>query len=286
MVFGRHIDITDGQDEMNVIEFEASVSSEMSEKVFAELQSIEEREGVHILFAIESGSRAWGFPSPDSDYDARFVYVRPRDWYLSISPGRDVIELPIDDLLDINGWDIRKALGLLTKPNPVLLEWLSSPIRYMWNDDVCQHLINLSNKIAHGRACIHHYLHLGERQWQVYIEGKDRIKLKKYFYAVRPAMALRWIRLQPDKAPPMNFQELMKGAGLDDALSTAIGKLLIAKSQAKEIGEAERIPVIDDFLKAEFDWARTTQNKHNTKSHDLKKEADELFRSIVNGECN
>ena len=115
---------------MNEIVFNNSVSPEMQETILVELKTLEAKECVQILFAIESGSRAWGFPSPDSDYDVRFVYARPADWYLSITPGRDVIELPIEELLDINGWDIRKALGLLLKPNPVLLEWLSSPLRY------------------------------------------------------------------------------------------------------------------------------------------------------------
>ena len=91
---------------MNEIVFNNSVSPEMQETILAELKTLEAREEVQILFAIESGSRAWGFPSPDSDYDARFVYARPADWYLSITPGRDVIELPIEDSLDINGWDI------------------------------------------------------------------------------------------------------------------------------------------------------------------------------------
>ncbi|MEM6906851.1 MAG: nucleotidyltransferase domain-containing protein, partial [Pseudomonadota bacterium] len=101
----------------------------MRAEIMAKLTGIERDFGVRILFAIESGSRAWGFPSPDSDYDVRFVYVHPTDWYLSLTPGRDVIELPIRDDLDIGGWDLRKALNLLLKPNPVMLEWLSSPIR-------------------------------------------------------------------------------------------------------------------------------------------------------------
>jgi len=107
-----------------------SIAPDMRARIVAALEAIKQREGVRILFAIESGSRAWGFPSPDSDYDVRFVYVHPADWYLSVTPGRDVIELPARDVLDINGWDIKKALRLLLKPNPVALEWLSSPLRY------------------------------------------------------------------------------------------------------------------------------------------------------------
>lgn len=109
---------------MNLPAFVADIDPNMRETIIAELRKIERDHRVHILFAIESGSRAWGFPSPDSDYDARFIYVHEPDWYLSLTTGRDVIELPISGLLDINGWDIRKALNLLLKPNPVMLEWL------------------------------------------------------------------------------------------------------------------------------------------------------------------
>jgi len=157
--------------------------------IISELQKIEERENVRVLFAVESGSRAWGFASPDSDFDVRFVYVRTQDWYLSLKPGRDVIELPLIGDDDINGWDIRKALSLALKPNPVLLEWLSSPIQYIWNGDVCQELQSFTRKIAHGTACRHHYVRLAKLQRG---DGST-IKLKKYFYALRAAMALRWI---------------------------------------------------------------------------------------------
>jgi len=117
--------------------FEPSIGDEMRADIVDRLAAVESDFGVRILFAIESGSRAWGFPSPDSDYDVRFVYAHPTDWYLSLTPGRDVIELPIADDLDIGGWDLRKALKLLLRPNPVLLEWLSSPIRYRWDEAAC-----------------------------------------------------------------------------------------------------------------------------------------------------
>ena len=266
---------------MNEIVFNNSVSPEMQETILVELKTLEAKECVQILFAIESGSRAWGFPSPDSDYDVRFVYARPADWYLSITPGRDVIELPIEDLLDINGWDIKKALGLLLKPNPVLLEWLSSPIRYLWNDEVCQRLIDFSSRISHGPACLHHYLNLGGHQWDVYIKGKERVNLKKYFYIVRPAMVVRWIRLHPESIPPMNFQELVAGINLPSGLVTELNNLLIQKSRSKEVGEAIRIPVIDDFITSEFTWAREAANELHAGRHDMKDEADPLFRAIV-----
>lgn len=266
---------------MSEMVFNTFVSSEMQETILSKLRMLEAREDVQILFAIESGSRAWGFPSPDSDYDARFVYVRPTDWYLSITHGRDVIELPIEDSLDINGWDIKKALGLLLKPNPVLLEWLSSPIRYVWNDAVCQRLIKFSNRASHGPACLRHYLHLGGRQWNVYIEGKERVNLKRYFYIIRPAMAVRWIRLCPEAIPPMNFQELLEGVNLPSDLVSELNELLIQKSRSKEVGEGPRISAIDDFITSEFTWARKAVNEYHASRHDMRDEADALFRTIV-----
>lgn len=258
-----------------------SVSSDMQEVIARELDAIESRENVRLLFAIESGSRAWGFPSPDSDYDVRFVYARPVDWYLSLEPGRDVIELPLEGDLDINGWDIKKTLSLLLKPNPVALEWLSSPIRYRWNDYVCDDLIAFSQRVAHGPACLHHYLHLGGRQWQVYVEDKVQVNLKKYLYVVRPAMAIRWIRLYPEQIPPMNFHALRAGIDLPQQLTTALMDLLDKKSRSKELGEAPRIEPIDRFIEEEFNWAREAVTTASYERKELRSDADDLFRKII-----
>jgi predicted nucleotidyltransferase len=258
-----------------------SIAPDMRARIVAELEATKQREGVRILFAIESGSRAWGFPSPDSDYDVRFVYARPADWYLSVTPGRDVVELPVQDVLDINGWDIKKALRLLLKPNPVALEWLSSPLRYEWQEVICQRLIEFSRKVAHGPACLHHYLHLGGRQWTVYIEGKPLVNLKKYFYVVRPAMAARWIGMHPDLPPPMNFHELQAGIALPGELASELETLLQRKSLSKELGEAPRIPIIDEFITAEFALAQQAVREPRAASGDLEHQANALFRSIV-----
>lgn len=249
--------------------------------VMTELRGIEDREDVKILFAIQSGSRAWGFPSPDSDYDARFIYVRRQDWYLSITPGRDVIELPIDDLLDINGWDIKKALGLLIKPNPVMLEWLSSPIQYIWDDNLCAQLKAFSNEITHAAACIYHYRSVAAKQWDLHVEGRAEINLKKYFYILRPAMVIKWIRHHPDIIPPMNFQALINGINLDTGLTQQIDGLLERKKKAKEIGLSPRWPDIDRFIQSELAWAfeHAKDFKADKKGH--LQAANALFREIV-----
>lgn len=266
---------------MPQLKFENCIAPSAQKHIIQKLENIQLEHDVRVLFAIESGSRAWGFPSPDSDYDVRFVYVRPVDWYLTINPGRDVIELPLEGDMDINGWDIKKALGLLLKPNPVLLEWLASPIRYIWDEEKCVRLQTFAEKIAHAKSCLHHYLNLGGRQWKVYIEGKIHVNLKKYLYAVRPAMAIRWIRHNPNVIPPMNFFELRDGIDLSERLVSKLDNIIRKKSQTKELGEGEAIPEINQFIIDEFAWAREAVEIINSEKSSLHEEADYLFRELV-----
>jgi len=263
------------------IKFNSTISDEMNAILLGKMREIEQNNNVQILFAIESGSRAWGFPSPDSDFDARFVYARPVDDYLTLEPIRDVIELPIEGDLDINGWDIKKALNLLLKPNPVLLEWLSSPIHYIWNDEVCEKLTSFAKELAHGPACVHHYYNLGENIWKRRIEDKEKVKLKRYFYVLRPAMALRWIRMHPEIIPPMNFQELMAGADLPNELTNELQDLLRAKAETKELGLGPRNARLDRFIQDEFERARELTKTIRSEKREFRKTADQLFRDIV-----
>ena len=264
---------------MTLPEFLPSISDKTRAAVEAELKQIEANHDVKIIFAIESGSRAWGFPSPDSDYDVRFIYAHKLDWYLTIEPGRNVIERPISDELDIGGWDIRKALGLLLKPNPVMFEWLSSPIRYRWIEAECEKLVSFSKKPAHSTACLYHYLNLGQRQFDLHLGRDKEIRLKKYFYVLRPALAIRWMRLRPNEIPPMNVQALVDGLDITPAIVGIIGDLIERKSKLNEMENIERIPELDQLIQTEFEWAKDA-GKEKSK-YDLSEEADELFREIV-----
>ncbi len=143
--------------------------SDVRQQIEVELQRIEQEEGVNILSACESGSRAWGFPSKDSDYDVRYIYIRPVEWYLSIFEKRDVIERPISDMLDINGWDLKKALNLFRKSNPPLLEWLQSPIVYLENGSVAEQIRRVSPLTFSPRSCMHHYLHMAKGNYREYL---------------------------------------------------------------------------------------------------------------------
>ena len=264
---------------MPLPEFIPSISSEMRQAIDVAIAAIEAEDNVRILFAIESGSRAWGFPSPDSDYDVRFVYARPLDWYLSLDPGRDVIERPINDDLDIGGWDLQKALKLLLKPNPVLLEWLTSPIRYRWNESECNRLIALSDEAFHSSPSLYHYLNLGEGQIKLHRDGKERVKLKSYFYMLRPAFAIRWMRLHPGSVPPMNLQDLSAGLDLPPEIEATVAELIERKAGMVERQPIEPIGILDSFIREEFDWARQVEKAKS--QNNLKDEANRLFRDLI-----
>lgn len=245
------------------------------------LDAVERAHDVNLLFAVESGSRAWGFPSPDSDYDVRFVYLRQPEWYLSVQSRRDVIELPIEGDLDINGWDLKKALQLLIKPNPVLLEWLRSPIVYRADGEAVVKLADLAEHTAHLRPSVHHYLHLCSSQYARFIAGKDSVKLKKYFYVLRPALALMWLRKHPTRTLPMNLGELRAGLNLSSALSQFLDELLARKAQTRELGEGPHLPLLDRLIEAEVAAAEASLLELTAPPPDLQTAADALFHDLV-----
>lgn len=168
------------------------VDAAMRHKVRRQLQEVEQRYGVRVLYACESGSRGWGFASPDSDYDVRFLYVHPPEWYLRVDAPRDVIELPIDAELDVCGWEWRKALGLLKGANPTLIEWLDSPVVYQQDDATVQALKRLIPEWFSPVRARWHYYSMARKNFRGYLQG-EQVRLKKYFYVLRPLLAVRWV---------------------------------------------------------------------------------------------
>jgi hypothetical protein len=140
-----------------------NVSEAMRTRILGELDRIEHENNVRIVLAIESGSRAWGFPSPDSDYDVRFLYIRPEQDYLSVFEQREVIERPLDAVLDVNGWDLKKALRLMAGSNAVVLEWLTSPLRYRAVEAAADGLLQAARDVAHLPSFAYHYDRLARR---------------------------------------------------------------------------------------------------------------------------
>lgn len=210
------------------------------------LAQIHRSEAVGIPLAIESGSRAWGFPSPDSDYDSRFVFVRRLEDYLSPWPKRDVIETPLDGVLDVNGWDLRKALTLLLKGNAVILEWVQSPIQYGVDPWFQTQFIALATEVANRNLIIRHYRHTAERQRELHLSDPAEAKTKKLFYVLRPLLALCWLRQRPTAAvPPMHCQSLMSETDLPRDLDALLLELIAEKATA---GEKARRPVPTPLL--------------------------------------
>jgi uncharacterized protein len=244
------------------------------------LKTIKADEEVRLLAVVESGSRAWGFPSPDSDYDVRFLYARKRDWYLSLELGRDVIERPIVDEIDLNGWDIRKALGLLLKSNAVVSEWIESPIRYIDDDPVIARIAALADDVLDSRALAYHYAHLGRRAADRWLDGDGDVPVKKYFYALRPAIAILSILENEGKRPAMNLQQLMASCDLTPALIADIDELLEAKRLTNERSNGMRKPALDAFIREQLDKAPLIPRKD--KDGRFAAAANNIFLELIN----
>ena len=248
--------------------------------IVQKLRQVETKYDIVILLAVESGSRAWGFDSPDSDYDVRFIYVHDKNHYLSIEKRRDVIELPIDGVYDINGWDLRKALELFRKSNPVLLEWLNSPTVYIKEKILFDELQRMKSEYFDNKACIHHYLNMARGNWREYLRG-ETVKLKKYLYVLRPLLACNWMELH-DTPPPMEFSKLLELV-TDPDLLVAINNLLTMKKAGSELGESKPVEIINNYLATEIArlGAVCEQISQSRRKAPEYRELNNLFRKIV-----
>ena len=255
------------------------IEPRIRDEIIERLSKIENEENVTIFFACESGSRAWGFPSEDSDYDVRFLYLRPSDWYLSIDleSKRDVIECPINDLLDISGWDLRKALQLFIKSNPPLLEWLSSPIIYREKGCVSQRIRDLIQEYYSRVKCMHHYLHMAQGNFREYLRG-DIVWVKKYFYVLRPILAIRWIETQPGSVP-MEFSKLVEKCVESPELLNSIDALLAEKMAGHELDRQPRIDIISEFIESELQRLESVIVEDAARPN--VERLNELFRSSI-----
>jgi uncharacterized protein len=223
----------------------------VAELIKHELTRLEEDLQVRVLYACESGSRAWGFASTNSDYDVRFIYIHQRDWYLSIQHGRDVIERTLENDLDMAGWDIRKALMLFRKSNPPLLEWLKSPIIYKKDEIFLEALQRLVPSYYAPRSCMYHYLQMAKGNFREYLKG-DMVWLKKYFYVLRPVLACMWIEQRNDP-PPIAFEVLVNTVVTSDELRQEIAKLLDMKKQGQELDKGPKNQVISGFIEEQLE---------------------------------
>lgn len=256
----------------------------MEEIIQKKLLEIEEKFNVKILYAVESGSRAWGFPSKDSDYDVRFIYIHPPEWYLSIDQQgigakRDVIEEPINDLLDISGWEITKTLRLFRKNNPPLLEWLRSDIIYYQKYSFVDSIRSLEENVFYPNSMLYHYLNMAKNNYREYLQGSE-VRIKKYFYVLRPILACKWIE-KYNMTPPISFHELLEDIVPEGELKNAVELLLKRKIKGDELDIEFRINVINDFLENEIEHLEEYAKSLRVQTKDPTKILDELFRGTL-----
>ena len=221
---------------------------DMRETILAELEMIEAVHRVRILHAVESGSRAWGFASYDSDYDVRFIYVRPAEDYIRLDEPRDVIEWKNDGLLDINGWDLKKALGQFARGNATLFEWSGSPVVYRTTDTWDQ-IRSAAEAYFSEKAAVNHYYGTAMKTWADHLTG-ETVRYKKYFYALRPLLAAQYIE-RYHAVPPVLFHDLLQ-LEMEPSLRKAVDTLLEKKKNTTEGEYNPHIPAVQDFIRDEL----------------------------------
>ncbi|TCI03990.1 nucleotidyltransferase domain-containing protein [Corallincola luteus] len=259
---------------------ENPIAPGIREEILRRIKAAENEHGVKVLYAIESGSRAWGFESPNSDYDVRFIYAHPLDWYLAVDleDKRDVIEYPIVDEIDINGWDIRKALKLFLKSNPAFIEWLQSPIVYVDDGHFADQARRLMPHIASSTKGIYHYRHMAINNYREYLK-KDLVPLKKYFYVLRPLLAIMWLE-KFDEPAPIEFEVLRQLVADDGSLNLAITHLLERKRKSQEKEVAPAVPELNKFIECQLTRLENYAEKYKDRAVSFAP-LNTLFRDVL-----
>jgi len=251
----------------------------MKEKIEKYLSDLEKEKGIEILLACETGSRAWGFPSPDSDFDIRIIYKHDKDWYLSLTEEKDTIECFYENNdIDISGWDLRKSLRLLWKSNPPLLERIQSPIIYKDNEDFRKEISSIAQNTYSRIATIHHYLSMAKKSFEEVVNSKE-YKLKRFFYALRASVACIWI-IEKEEIPPIEFDGMLDKLDLPEIIVKRIRELIELKSTISEAylhkGEQELM----DFMKDCFERAEN-ESKSLPASKGQMSELNDFFRKEI-----
>ncbi len=256
------------------------IPKEIEKEIQQRINLAEKEHEVKVLYAVESGSRAWGFASPNSDYDVRFIYAHPKEWYVAVDleEKRDMIEYPIIDDIDISGWDVRKALRLFKKSNPSFVEWLHSSIIY--RDDgifaeTARKILASSYSIDKG---IYHYRSMAKTNYRGYLR-KPMVPLKKYFYVLRPLLSILWMEKEGTPAP-IEFDKLRVLIKSDVELDDAITALIERKKLALEKEIAPAVPVINEFIVSQLDRLEGYSGIELGKSFDYGA-LNELFHRVI-----
>jgi uncharacterized protein len=244
------------------------------------LTEIEQKKKIKILYACETGSRAWGFPSPDSDYDVRFIYMHERDWYLSLSQRKDTIE-HMDGEMDITGWDLRKCLVLLKKSNAPLIERFQSPIEYYKDADFKSDFSELIKAYYSPTAVFYHHYSLAQKFWEE-LKDKEEIKLKSYFYLIRSLLSCHWI-INDKSVLPMDIEGLM--TLIDTARRDEIRKLIKIKSEVGEKYLHKKDESLDKWVRELFELLERNIDNLGVSRMDNSL-LNDFFLKMVNGNAH
>ena len=250
---------------------------DMKKLIQNKLKHIESEYNVQIVYACESGSRAWEFASPDSDYDVRFIYVRPFSEYIRLDGTRDVIEYEINDVYDINGWDLQKMFRLLYKHNPVIFEWADSPVVYKTSSE-WEKIKAVLPEYTSKKSMLYHYLAMMKHNLFAYFKT-DYVLLKKYLYVLRPLLACRWV-MNNSAPPPVSFLKLCD-AVLPKELEEDIARLLEVKRQMVEKSVSPRIKALDDFITDQLEQIETVLSVMPKEVPYSWEKLNQLFAEIV-----
>ncbi|MFJ2336662.1 DNA polymerase beta superfamily protein [Pseudomonas protegens] len=256
------------------------VSMAIQEEVRNRLRRAEEEHDVKVLLAVESGSRAWGFASPNSDYDARFIYINKPEWYLSVGleEKRDVIEYPVIDDMDISGWDLRKALRLFWKSNPGFVEWVQSTIIYEKSGSFHERAKDLLPLVYSVESGIYHYRSMAKTNYRSYLQA-PQVPLQKYFYVLRPLLSVRWLE-QFHKPAPIEFEKLRGVIEGEPELQQAIDDLLAIKLQSPKMGLSLQVMPIQQFIERELHRLETIKPLRRERT-EVEPLLSGLFRSLL-----
>ncbi len=231
---------------------EKTLQVDISTQVQLKLKEIEKTQNVEVLYAVESGSRAWGFASPDSDYDVRFIYVRPAKQYLELQPKKDFIDWELNEVFDINGWDLSRTLQYLHKSNATFFEWANSPIVY-YESPKWSEISKLQELYFSCKSVMYHYYGTAQKNYLEHL-GEEWVSYKKYFYVLRPLLACKWIE-QKASAPPVRFDLLMEEV-LEENLKPIVVDLIHTKMQMAEHEKGRRIEVLHAYIEQKLAYYR------------------------------
>lgn len=252
----------------------------MLEYIAESLANVERRDGCRIVYACESGSRAWGFASPDSDWDLRFVYVMPAGWYLRVMEMADQVDEMLPRELDLKGWELRKALRLFATCNLGFNEWLDSPAPYRDQEGFREELAALIPDFFNAKKAIFHYRAIATGALEN-MDSEGRIGIKKLFYVLRPLLAGKWIGAI-GTMPPTSFHEMRRGQLASQGIEEMIDDMLHRKESANE-GEKVLLPKeLKEWILHSHDELKVLANSAPTGGKDRPSEAlDAMMRRLV-----